>query len=245
MEQIQNLEMMLSNLITERPEIFELLGGSLYSFNGHSIPRVTKILEAGIYEKSLMEWANRLGWQHQSYNEVLKYAADVGTETHKVINNRIGGLFTTPQNIEAQNAYLSYLRWFNDISASNQVSVIMNEHGLTCEYFGGTVDGVYDINGLLYIVDYKTGNHVGYRYFLQLAAYAYMLEKMGYSITGCIIIQLCKTEPTYNEFLLDFRQPEHKWFFDNCKIAFLSATLWYYYRQLISNSYDQILGDRR
>ena len=245
MDQIQTLEQLLDELIARQPDIFELLGGSLYSFNGHSIPRVTSIIEASIYEKSLMEWANKLGWQRQSYDEYMKRAADIGTQAHEAINDRISGLSTTPQSIEAQNAYLSFVRWFNDISSRNQVSVVMNEHGLTCEYFGGTVDGVYNINGLLYVIDYKTGNHVGYRYFLQLAAYTYMLEKAGYQITGCIVVQLCKTESTYNEFLLDLRKPDDKWFFDNCRVAFLTMTLWYYYRRLLDRSYDNIVGGGR
>ena len=241
MGNLQSLEMMLDQVIAANPQIFDLLGPSLYIYNGHSIPRVTKIIEGCIYERSLMEWANSLGWRRQSFSEVMKRAADIGTQTHESINNHISGIETVPEAEEARYAYLSYVRWFNDIIASNQVRIVMNEQALTCPYFGGTIDGLYDINGRLFVVDYKTSNHIGYRYFLQLAAYAYMLEKMGYIISGCIIIQLCKTEATYNEFLLDLSKDDARWYFEYCKEAFMSMTLWYYHKCLLSENYNRIV----
>ena len=39
------------------------------------------------------------------------------------------------------------------------------------------MDGCYEINGRKYIVDYKTSNHVTFRYFLQIAAYRYILRE--------------------------------------------------------------------
>ena len=241
MENLQNLETMLDQLIVANPQIFDILGPTLYTFNGHSVPRVTKIIEGCNYDRGLMEWSNGLGWRRQSFSEVMKRAANIGTQTHESINNHINGTESIPEMDEARYAYLSYVRWFNDISAANQVRIVMNEQTLVCSYFGGTIDGLYEINGRLFVVDYKTSNHVTYKYFLQLAAYAYMLEKMGYAISGCIIVQLCKSEATYNEFLLDLNREDAKWYFENCKIGFLSMVLWYYHKCLIAENYNTVV----
>ena len=54
--------------------------------------------------------------------------------------------------------------------------VIETEKQLVCPYFGGTLDCLAEIDGRIYIIDFKTSNHITYKYFLQLAAYKYMIE---------------------------------------------------------------------
>ena len=67
------------------------------------------------------------------------------------------------------------------------------------------MDGLYEINGKKYIVDYKTSNHVTFRYFLQVAAYRYILKnELGIDVDGCIILQLSKNDISYNEYISFF-----------------------------------------
>ena len=124
--------------------------------------------------------------------------------------------------------YLGFRKWWLDINSSNIVKVIGTEQHLVCPYFGGTYDLLLEINGLLYLIDFKTSNHVSYKYYLQLAAYKYMLEQQGYNIAGCIILQLNKTEIQYTEYPLIFSNPLHLDFINKSLNTFLSLTYAYY-----------------
>ena len=89
---------------------------------------------------------------------------------------------------------------------------------MVCEWFGGTYDLLLKINGCLFLVDFKTSNHVTYKYYMQLAAYSYMLKQQGIYISGVIILQLAKTSPRYNEFVLDFSNQSDKYYFEEGRI---------------------------
>ena len=180
-----------------------------YTYNGFIVPRVTKILSRCIHSDSLMYWANSLGFKHQSYKKTLDSYANIGTNTHNSIDNYLNDeSFNVDKNsipYQSYNAYQSFLKWYNTINNIAKVKVIFHEKTLTCKYFGGTLDGLYEINGKLYLVDYKTSNHITFNYCLQLAAYRYMLKtELNIDIDGCIILQLSKETISYNEFVLNF-----------------------------------------
>lgn len=218
---------------------------SNYTYNGSIVPRVTKILSRCIHSDSLMYWANSLGFKHQSYRKTLDEAANIGSHTHENIDN-----FIEDENYEAikssmpyqsYNAYQSFLKWFVTITAIAMVRVIFHEKTLTCKYFGGTLDGLYEINGKIYLVDYKTSNHITFNYCLQLAAYRYMLRtELGIEIDGCIILQLAKETVSYNEFVLNFDNPNHLKFINDCEIAFLSLVFAYYNISKIETDYKAL-----
>ena len=221
-----------------------------YVYNGQIVPRVTKILSRCIHNDSLMFWANSLGFKHQSYKKTLKEAADIGTECHNCIDNFLESItnntiFSEPrwQNYKARNAFRGFLKWFNDVSSSASMSIILHEHHLACRYFGGTLDGLYMINGKRYLVDYKTSNHVSFNYYLQLAAYRYMLRtEMGIEIDGCIILQLDKNSESYNEFILDFSNLAHLDFINHCERTFFSLVYSYYNLYVVEDFYQKIFG---
>ena len=80
-----------------------------------------------------------------------------------------------------------------------------------------------NIGGKIYLVDFKTSNHVTYKYFLQLAAYRFMLRVVeGINVDGVIVLQLDKAEPGFNEYLLNFDNLEHLNFIEQCERTFLS-----------------------
>lgn len=207
-----------------------------YFHNGIAVPRVTEIISKMISEEYLMYWANALGFKHQSYKKTLNTAADIGSESHDLISRFLKGEAFTSGNIP----YLGFRKWWMDISSSNNLKVIGSEQPLTCPYFGGTYDLLLEINGLLYLVDFKTSNHVSYKYFLQLSAYKYMLEEQGYNIAGCIILQLDKKSIEYTEYPLIFSNPYHKEFIDNCFNTFLSLVYGYYNISKCEEMYNNI-----
>ena len=218
---------------------------SSYTYNGIIVPRVTKILSKCIHSDSLMYWANSLGFKRQSYSKTLETAANIGHHAHENIDKFL--IDDTYEAIESSipyqsyNAYQSFLKWFATVNTIASVKVIFHEKQLTCKYFGGTLDGLYEINGKIYLVDYKTSNHITFKYCLQLAAYRYMLRnELGIEIDGCIILQLAKEEVSYNEFVLNFNNIDHLNFINDCELTFLSLVFAYFNINKIENDYKNI-----
>ena len=217
-----------------------------YIYNGITVPRVTKIISKCIHSDSLMRWANSLGFKHQSYNTVLNRAADIGSQCHSNIdqfmdnNNHI--MHEDNLYNESFNAYNSFRKWFDYINNIMPINVIFHEKTLVCPYFGGTIDGLYNINGKIYLVDYKTSNSIKYSHFLQLSAYRFMLKNIcNINIDGCIILQLSKTDISYKEYVLNFNNIDHLNFINSCEAAFLSMVYSYYNILKIEQDYNKII----
>ena len=231
----------ICNLLDKMPKIKN--PDSEYFYENNKVPRVTKIIQRCIHNDGLMFWANSLGFKRQSYQKVLNAAAAIGTACHTNIDKFLDDNTHQVSNImlEAKNAYDSFLKWYNDVSSCAQVEVIFHEYTLTCKWFGGTLDGLYKINGKIYIIDYKTSNHITFNYCLQLAAYIFILEKeLGIKVDGCIILQLSKTDIAYNEYYLNFDNVLDRQYMDECKEAFLCMVLWYYYLDTVEHDFSII-----
>lgn len=193
--------------------------------NGITIPRVTEILSRMIHKDSLMYWANSLGFKGMRYKQVLENAATIGTIAHEAIERYLKEKLETPTNIP----FLGFLSWYNTITDSGfDVTPIKIEERLTCDWFGGTMDCLMKIGDRLYLIDFKTSNYVTFTYFLQLAAYHYMLKLKGITIDGVIVLQLNKTEIAFKEYVLDLTRVDHIAFFKHCEETFLSIVYAYY-----------------
>lgn len=207
-----------------------------YFYNNIPVPRVTEIISKMISEEYLLYWANSLGFKHQSYKKTVQAAADIGSEAHDLMSKFLLGEVFTSDNIP----YLGFRKWWIDISSNNSVKVLGSEVQISCPYFGGTYDLLLQINDKIYLVDFKTSNHVSYKYYLQLAAYKYMLELQGYKIDGVIILQVNKSKIEYTEYLLLFDIPEHLDFINKCLNTFFSLVYGYYNISQCENMYKNI-----
>jgi hypothetical protein len=129
---------------------------SNYYYNGHKVPRVTRILSRCIHNEELMGWANHLGFKHQNYKDTLEFYATIGTQCHNSIDTFLD-TNTKPSEKdlynEAYNAFLSFDSWYNSLVQNTNLSVIYHEKPIVCKYFGGTLDGLYNINGKTYLID--------------------------------------------------------------------------------------------
>ena len=224
-------------------EISSLNCTNHYTYNGHNVPRVTEIISKMIHEDSIVQWANSLGFRHQSYTKTLNAAAVYGTKAHHGIEYLLKGKEIpedTPESI-----IKSFNEWWKIISSNNQVKILGQEVKLTCEWFGGTYDLLLEVNGKVYLVDFKTSNHVTYKYCLQLAAYNYMLKLQGVSIDGIIILQLSKKSIGYNEFILNFVDPVQQHFFDICERTFLSLVYAYYHIYWLEVKFNEHFKTKR
>jgi hypothetical protein len=76
---------------------------------------------------------------------------------------------------KARNAFGMYQSW----ASQSKLKIIAQEVGLVSERyrFGGTLDAIGVIDGVLCLVDWKTSNGVYSDYLLQLAAYRVLWEE--------------------------------------------------------------------
>lgn len=209
-----------------------------YTYNGKNVPRVTEIIQKMIHEDAIVQWSNSLGFKHISYNKALNEAAVYGTKTHSSIEHFLKENVTPEEKIMSFNAFQ---HWWNDINnGENKIEVIGQEEKLSCEYFGGTYDLLLKINDILYLVDFKTSNHVTYKYYIQLAAYNYMLKQKNINIGGVIILQLSKKSPHYNEYFLNLADARHKEYFEFCERTFLALVYGYYHIKYLESKFKEI-----
>ena len=124
-------------------------------------------------------------------------AKDDGHDAHAwieaVISSKLDPsveLLPTPESKEAQNAINAFAGWAKgrDIKwlASEEV-VCSDEHR-----FAGTLDAIAVIDGLTYLVDWKTSSQISASYLLQCAGYDIALREKGLQVMGYLIIRIPK-----------------------------------------------------
>ena len=214
-----------------------------FNVNGQ-IPRVTQIISKMIHEDAIVQWSNSLGFKHKSYTQVLKEAAEYGTYTHEGIESF---LKQTPLKDETPLIPIeAFKAWWTTLNLNNQVRILGQEQRLTCPYFGGTYDLLLSINNKIFLVDFKTSNHVTYKYYIQLSAYSYLLKHLqNIHINGVIILQLDKKEPKYTEYRLDLSNPIHRHYFDICERTFLSLVYAYYHITYLEEGFKNELQSKK
>lgn len=195
-----------------------------YTYDGIPVPSVTQIISKCIYEDYITQWANHLGFKHVKYKNKLEEAATIGTNGHNAVEDYLQN-GTESDNI----CYKSFRIWWDMLLANNTVEILGIEQQMILPYCSGTYDLLLRINGKIYLLDLKTSNIVGYKYFIQLAAYRHMLYvTQNINIDGCIILQLDKFNPSFEEFTLDFSNTDHYNFIEHCAFTFMSMALSYY-----------------
>lgn len=219
-----------------------------YQYNGINVPRVTEILSNMLHENYLMEWSNNIGlYQRKKYSDVLDQAAIKGTYVHNAIedyiqnNNELD--MNTVNNMykkEVSYAYGSFKQWWEIICKRN-ISIVMEEQKLVCPWFGGTLDLLIEIDNKIYLLDFKTSNYPSYKYFLQLAAYNYMLRNYyGIEIFGCGIIKLNKRFIGFDEYIIDKSNLDYEKFINLCENTFLSLVYSYFNRIQVEQYYKNL-----
>lgn len=207
-----------------------------YHIDGRGIPSVTELLSF-IDSEGLISWANRVGRQGQDNKDIVKKAAEFGTMVHESIEFYLKKKYTGPGNVCLD----AFKEWWTDINKYHRVRILGQENPLIGEYFAGTYDLLISIDDKPYLVDFKTSNHVGYKYFMQLAAYRYLLYTLkNINIEGCIVLQFDKKEPKYREFNLDFTNPYDYEFIENCYRSFMGLVYTYYNVKLCQREFAHI-----
>lgn len=195
-----------------------------YTYNGIPVPSVTQILSKCIAKEYLISWANYLGFKRIKYKDQLGLAATIGTDGHNAVEAYL------KDGIECENVcYKSFRIWWDLINTNHSVEILGMEEELVLPYCSGTYDILLKIDGKIFLVDLKTSNNVGYEYFIQLAAYRHLLYKVkGINVDGCLILQMDKETPSFEEYSLDLSNQEHYNFIEHCAFTFVSMAISYY-----------------
>jgi len=151
---------------------------------GEKVPGTTTI--CGIVKDSgpLVQWAYKQGCVHEQLRaqgkpapanlyDVVGRAADIGTLAHECCEADINGqplpILPDDKREPVMQAFGQYLTW----KRQTRLRIVGCEVPLVSErhQFGGTLDFVCEIDGVLCLGDFKTSNAVYPEHLMQLAAY--------------------------------------------------------------------------
>lgn len=133
--------------------------------------------------------------------------AEFGTCVHKIIENHLTNkedatIYTARKN-ECANHVIQWLKETKaelvDIGGIPSIEFEVVDDDLKLI---GHFDGLFKINGTLWIVDYKTASKMKKEFPLQKAAYAKMLEKYGLDVNDGVTIRIDRDPSAKKQFEL-------------------------------------------
>lgn len=164
-----------------------------YNKDGVLIPGCTAI--TGLLDKSgpLIWWAWKLGKQNVRPNEYRDELADAGTLAHYLVMCELTKIkpdsaylaeFSDVDRDRAENALISFYNWLK----LHTIEPVFNEQALISEawQFGGTLDVYAAVDGLLTLLDLKTGKAIYSDHYTQAAGYYKLLTENGYKVGTAI-----------------------------------------------------------
>ncbi len=161
------------------------------------VPGVTTI--TGLLAKpALIGWANKMGLAGIDTNKYVDDKADIGKLAHAIITDHLVGKKTNTDDYSknqistAENSVLSYYEW----EKHHKIRVIFVEEPLVSEkhQYGGTVDIYAEVDGVLEIIDLKTGSGIYPEHFYQVAAYKNLLKEYGHQVERARILDIPRSE---------------------------------------------------
>lgn len=151
--------------------------------DGVVVPGTTTIIGAslGWNKGPLMYWAWKKGKEGKNFRDDSNSAAEAGTLAHAMAEADIKGLpmpagwdAETDVAKQARTAFQGYLDWKSMTGLKlldSEMPYVSDAHR-----FGGTLDGLAEINGKHALIDFKTSNGTYPDHIIQLAAYKHLWE---------------------------------------------------------------------
>ena len=146
-----------------------------YRRNGEFYPSITYVLNCYPKGKYFQDWLKKVG---HSADWIVKKASEEGTKVHEMIEEYFTGVELNYLNKDGYpkmdpNVWQMFLR-FVDFWETYKPTLIETEVHLFSEELkvAGTCDLICEIDGELWVIDFKTSNHLQTTYDLQGAAYA-------------------------------------------------------------------------
>ena len=153
--------------------------GRYYQRNGEYYPSVTYVLSCYPKGKFFEDWLKKVGY---SADYIVKKASEEGTQVHEMIEAYLNGeeLKFLEHGIPmyASNVWQMFLRFVDWWEEYKPTLIEAEVHLFSDELkIAGTCDLVCEINGELWVVDFKTSNHLQTTYDLQTAIYSKCFEE--------------------------------------------------------------------
>ena len=151
-----------------------------YRRNGEYYPSVTYVLGSYPKGKYFEDWLKKVGY---SAEYIVKKAGEEGTQVHEMIESYLNGdelNFLGPHgrplyHPDVWQMFLRFVEWWEEYNPTLiEVEVHLFSDVLKV---AGTCDMVCEIDGELWIIDFKTSNNLQSTYDLQAAVYGQMYEE--------------------------------------------------------------------
>ncbi len=164
---------------------------------GKRVPGTTTIT-GQLNKPALISWANKMGLNGIDTSKYVSDKADIGSLAHAMITDKLIGKptitddYSKNQISAAENAVLSYYEW----EKSHKVEVVFVEKPLVSDIyeFGGTADIYAKVDGVLELIDLKTGSGIYSEHFYQVSAYVQLLREHGYPVERARILNIPRAE---------------------------------------------------
>ena len=148
--------------------------GRYYQRNGEYYPSVTYVLSYYPKGKYFEDWLKKVGY---SADHIVKKAASEGTQVHEMIEAYLNGEelkfleYGRPvYHPDVWQMFMRFVEWWEEYKPTlieAEVHLFSDELKIA-----GTCDLVCEINGELWVIDFKTSNSLQTTYDLQTALYA-------------------------------------------------------------------------
>ena len=174
--------------------------GRYYQRNGEYYPSVTYVLSFYPKGKFFEDWLKKVGY---SADYIVKKASEEGTQVHEMIEAYLNGeelkFLEHGRPMYAPNVWQMFLRFVEWWEEYNPTLIEAEVHLFSDELkVAGTCDLVCEIDGELWVIDFKTSNHLQTTYDLQTAMYAKCFEEcFGKKVdrTGILWLKSSKRGP--------------------------------------------------
>jgi hypothetical protein len=161
----------------------DFLDERFYTNNVKFLPSVTTILEVFPKGYGFTEWLKQVGY---NADEIVRKAAEQGSKIHNAIDDFLKGYEITWQDSLSGKINFTAEEWkmlmrFVEFYTSYEPVVIASEATFISEKLGfaGTLDMVCEINGQLWLIDYKSSNAIHDTHELQISAYAMLWNEVN------------------------------------------------------------------
>ena len=174
--------------------------GRYYQRNGEYYPSVTYVLSFYPKGKFFEDWLKKVGY---SADYIVKKASEEGTQVHEMIEAYLNGeelkFLEHGRPMYDPNVWQMFLRFVEWWEEHNPTLIEAEVHLFSDELkVAGTCDLVCEIDGELWVIDFKTSNHLQTTYDLQTAMYAKCFEEcFGKKVdrTGILWLKSSKRGP--------------------------------------------------
>ena len=139
-----------------------------------------------------------------AHEYITKQAQDIGTQSHKIIEDYLSGNLSLEEFDLLPNAHFHNLKPFLE-NISNVTSIEQRMYSDKLKV-AGTSDLIAEYNGELSIIDYKTKrkpqiDDYMYEYYLQTTCYAQIFEEVTGTKINQVVILVSSEKNTRQEFI--------------------------------------------